>query len=80
MKKTMKTLPAPTKLADADLGSVAGASGGLFDLSSIGVYNYSANYGQQVSLGNGNFSGPLSGNTSQSMSQSNNTGTVIVHG
>ena len=79
MKKTMKTLPAPMKLADADLGSVAGASG-LFDFSSIGVANYSANYGQQVSLGNGNFSGPLSGNTSQSMSQSNNTQTVIVHG
>ena len=79
MKKTMKTLPAPTKLADADLGSVAGASG-LFDFSSIGVLNYSVNSGSQVSAFNGNGSGWGSGNTSQSMSQSNNTQTVIVHG
>jgi hypothetical protein len=79
-RKSMKSLPAPAKLADADLGSVAGASGGWLDASWVGVTNISANYGSQASLFNGNGSGPLSGNTSQSMTQSNSTGTVIVHG
>ena len=79
MKKTMKTLPAPMKLADADLGSVAGASG-LFDFSSIGVFNYSANYGSQASLFNGNGSGSGSGNTSQTLNQGITNVTVVGHG
>ena len=78
MKKTMKPLPAPMKLADADLGSVAGASG-LFDFSSIGVLNYSVNSGSQVSAFNGNGSGWGSGNTSQTLNQGINNVTVVSH-
>ncbi len=81
-RKTMKT-PAPKKLADADLGAVAGASGGLVDLSWIASVTSQSNSLNQVSLGNGNGSIGLGaggvGNTSQSASQSNSSSTTIVH-
>ena len=76
MKKTMKTLPAPMKLADAELGSVAGASGlpyiPSFDWKSVGVVQTGSNSGLQVALGN-------AGSTSQSMVQGNlNSATIVV--
>jgi len=79
-RKSMKSLPAPTKLADAELGSVAGASGGWLDASWVGVTNISANYGSQASLFNGNGSGSGSGNTSQTMNQGITNVTVVGHG
>ena len=73
--KTIKTLPAPMKLADADLGAVAGASGfpyfPSFDWKSVGLVQTGSNSGTQVALGN-------AGSTSQSMQQGNQNGATIV--
>ena len=75
--KTMKTLPAPMKLADAELGSVAGASGlclpyfPSFDYKSVSLVQSGSNSGTQVALGN-------AGSTSQSMQQGNANGATIV--
>ncbi len=77
-RKTMKTFK---KLADADLGAVAGASG-LFDMSWIASVTNQSNTLNQVSLGNGNGSvgiGGAVGNTSQSAMQGNSSSTTIVH-
>ncbi len=77
-RKTMKTFK---KLADKDLGAVAGASG-LFDLSWIASATNQTNTANQVSALNGNGSGALFGavgNTAQGAMQGNQSGTTIVH-
>ena len=75
--KTIKTL-APMKLADAELGSVSGASGlyipyfPSFDIKSVSLTQNASNVGTQAALGN-------AGATSQTMSQAaGNSATVVV--